>query len=228
MFSSRSTKDRILSAASTVIIRNGTAVARVQEIAEHAGVSTAALHYHFGSKEELADRVLEVVVVRLIGRFLNAWSPGDTLAANVQRAVQVCMNEFAEDSRMVGYILAETHRNPDRFEPVRRRLPASISYRSHELLRHLGARNQASTDTNLCARPEEFLIDRAQEKMADVDAKIRDLRQIRRVLGQLVETCEAHGAPEECALMHASVPTETSEVCSDRAAKLITRSAESK
>ena len=44
---------------------------------------------------------------------------------------------------------------------------------------------------------------RAQEKMADVDAKIRDLRQIRRVLGQLVETCEAHGAPEDCALMHA-------------------------
>lgn len=44
---------------------------------------------------------------------------------------------------------------------------------------------------------------RAREKIADVDARLRDLRQIRRVLGRLVESCEARGAPEECALMHA-------------------------
>lgn len=45
---------------------------------------------------------------------------------------------------------------------------------------------------------------RAREKIADVDARMRDLRQIRRVLGRLVESCEARGgAPDECALVHA-------------------------
>lgn len=44
---------------------------------------------------------------------------------------------------------------------------------------------------------------RAEEKLADVDAKIRDLRNIRGVLNELVATCDAHGSPEECALMHA-------------------------
>ena len=43
----------------------------------------------------------------------------------------------------------------------------------------------------------------AEEKIADVESKIRDLRKIRRVLRQVVESCKAHGSPEECALMHA-------------------------
>jgi MerR family copper efflux transcriptional regulator len=43
----------------------------------------------------------------------------------------------------------------------------------------------------------------AEEKIADVDAKIRDLRGIRRALRQLVASCDAHGSADECALMHA-------------------------
>lgn len=45
----------------------------------------------------------------------------------------------------------------------------------------------------------------AEEKIADVELKIRDLRKIRRVLRKVVESCKAHGSPEECALMHAIV-----------------------
>lgn len=52
-------------------------------------------------------------------------------------------------------------------------------------------------------RTAEDVRQRAEEKIADVETKIRDLRRIRRALSQLVERCEAHGSPEECALMHA-------------------------
>lgn len=149
---SHSTKDRILAAASTAVIRKGTAGARMHEIAEKAGVSTATLHYHFGSKEELADRVLEAVLVRLVDRFLSAWSPDDTVASNVRGAVHVCMDELEKDSRVVGYVLVELHRNPDRFERVWKGLPATISYRFHKLLR-------SSPSVNRCARPEEFILD---------------------------------------------------------------------
>jgi MerR family copper efflux transcriptional regulator len=43
---------------------------------------------------------------------------------------------------------------------------------------------------------------RALEKIADTDAKIRDLQRIRAGLERLVGLCEAHGPVEECALMH--------------------------
>jgi len=42
----------------------------------------------------------------------------------------------------------------------------------------------------------------ALEKIADTDARIRDLQEIRAGLQRLVANCEAHGPANECALMH--------------------------
>jgi hypothetical protein len=42
---------------------------------------------------------------------------------------------------------------------------------------------------------------RAQEKISDTEAKIRDLEAIRSALRRLVDRCAAHGRPNECALM---------------------------
>ncbi|MGK7313429.1 MAG: TetR/AcrR family transcriptional regulator [Candidatus Longimicrobiales bacterium M2_2A_002] len=157
--SSSSTKSRILTAARTVIVRDGAGGASMREIADGAGVSTAALHYHFGSKEDLADRVLEAVLADLVEKFLNAWSPGETMAANVRHAIRVCSDEFRQDSRVAGYVLAELRLNPARFERVRKRLPTSIPCRLDEVVRHLRASSESSDNIKLCSPPEEFLID---------------------------------------------------------------------
>lgn len=45
--------------------------------------------------------------------------------------------------------------------------------------------------------------ERALEKITDTEEKIRDLEGIRSALRRLVESCDAHGSPHECALMHA-------------------------
>lgn len=44
---------------------------------------------------------------------------------------------------------------------------------------------------------------RAVAKMEAVDAKLRDLRRIQEGLRRVVRSCDAHGPPEECALIHA-------------------------
>lgn len=51
-------------------------------------------------------------------------------------------------------------------------------------------------------RTAEDVRARALEKIADTEAKIRDLEEIRGGLQRLVGLCEAHGPVEECALMH--------------------------
>lgn len=43
---------------------------------------------------------------------------------------------------------------------------------------------------------------RALEKIADTEAKIRDLEAIRDGLERLVRACQSHGPVEACALMH--------------------------
>jgi MerR family transcriptional regulator, copper efflux regulator len=44
---------------------------------------------------------------------------------------------------------------------------------------------------------------RAQEKIDDVDRRLRDLKRIHDGLARVVRSCDAHGPPDECALIHA-------------------------
>lgn len=43
----------------------------------------------------------------------------------------------------------------------------------------------------------------AMEKLTSTRSKIRDLRRIAAGLERVISTCDAHGSPETCALMHA-------------------------
>lgn len=51
------TKDRILDTAERLFGENGFGATSLRQIITEAGVNLAAIHYHFGSKEELLDAV---------------------------------------------------------------------------------------------------------------------------------------------------------------------------
>ena len=53
------TKTRILDAAETLFAVNGFGAVSLRAIIKEAGVNTASVHYHFGSKEGLIEAVLE-------------------------------------------------------------------------------------------------------------------------------------------------------------------------
>jgi len=52
------TKDKILDTAQRLIGEQGYSATSVRQIVTEAGVNLAAIHYHFGSKEELLDAVI--------------------------------------------------------------------------------------------------------------------------------------------------------------------------
>jgi len=52
------TKQRILDTAERLIAEQGCAATSLRHIIAEAGVNLAAIHYHFGSKEELLDEVI--------------------------------------------------------------------------------------------------------------------------------------------------------------------------
>lgn len=59
-------EQKILTAARNVFIRKGFAGARMQEIADEAGINKALLHYYFRSKEKL----FEVIFKESFGKLL--------------------------------------------------------------------------------------------------------------------------------------------------------------
>ncbi len=60
------TEELILAAARTIFVRKGKEGARMQEIANEAGVNKMLLHYYFRNKEQLFRRVVEDIVKQLI------------------------------------------------------------------------------------------------------------------------------------------------------------------
>lgn len=56
---SEESRAHVIDAAITVLAAKGITRTSVQEIADAAGISKGSVHYHFASKEELLERVLE-------------------------------------------------------------------------------------------------------------------------------------------------------------------------
>ena len=57
-----STEDKILEAAKNVFVTKGMEGARMQEIADEAGINKALLHYYFRSKERLFEAIFSEVI----------------------------------------------------------------------------------------------------------------------------------------------------------------------
>jgi AcrR family transcriptional regulator len=68
--SSDDTASRIIDAAERLFIRDGTEATSLRAVTREAGVNVAAIHYYFGSRDELLRAVLDRIVTPLNARRL--------------------------------------------------------------------------------------------------------------------------------------------------------------
>ncbi|MHB1920843.1 MAG: TetR/AcrR family transcriptional regulator [Chitinophagaceae bacterium] len=109
-----STEKQILEAAKKIFISKGLAGARMQDIADEAGINKALLHYYFRSKEKLFDRIFEEALVTFfpqIFRVVNAPMP---LLEKIDRFVVEYITLLVDHPHIPLFILHELSQNPDR------------------------------------------------------------------------------------------------------------------
>ena len=114
------TEQRILKAARKVFIEYGFNGARMQLIADEAGINKALLHYYFRSKEQLFD----VVFTDLLARFQIAFF---TILASDKPLIEKIRLMVEEDIELLMplFIISEVARNPEK--TARRANAAKIS-----------------------------------------------------------------------------------------------------
>ncbi|MDX2184847.1 MAG: TetR family transcriptional regulator [Gemmatimonadaceae bacterium] len=125
------TESRILDAARRVFTRKGTSGARVQDIAAEAGVNQALVHYYFGSKDALAERVF-IESAQLVGRaFLGAPIDGLSLEAMIEHLVTGYIDAVRRAPFIPAYVLSEAHQHPERADQLLRAafgvIPADVA-----------------------------------------------------------------------------------------------------
>ncbi len=155
------TEQRILDAAHVVFLKRGTAGARTQEIAKHAGVNSALLHYYFRSKERLAEAVFQRAASQLMPVVIGILASDAPLDEKVGRVIEVELRQLLETPYLPGYILSELAHHPERarqlFSAATGLTPADIGARVLKVLRaQINAQVRAGRMHPVA--PEQFVI----------------------------------------------------------------------
>lgn len=114
------TEQHILDAAYRVIIQKGKQGARMQEIADEAGVNKALLHYYFRSKDKLYEAVLSNVlgtVLKTVASNIDFSLPfKDLLSSFVRNHIAV----IRENGNIVRFFFSEIWTNKEELVPMLR------------------------------------------------------------------------------------------------------------
>ena len=107
------TKTRILDAADAVFVRRGIDGARMQDIADQAGVNKALLHYHFRSKADLARAVWLRIASSFVPGIFQMMGSDISLDEKIERFVDAYHTRLAKHPYLLAYVIGEAARHPD-------------------------------------------------------------------------------------------------------------------
>jgi len=112
MTSDQTTEQRILEAAKAVFFEKGLNGARMQEIADKAGINKALVHYYFRSKDKLFSAIFEEVSSRVFGRFIAIFRSQDTLEHKIRTFCSAYIDEGISSPYLLSFLFNEINRNP--------------------------------------------------------------------------------------------------------------------
>jgi TetR/AcrR family transcriptional regulator len=109
------TEEKILEAAAQEFIQKGRSGARMQEIANNAGINKALLHYYYRSKDMLFESVFTLVIQKLLLPKIKAIIEQETDAfALIRKFAETYIEVLNANPTIPFFIIDEIHKNPDR------------------------------------------------------------------------------------------------------------------
>ncbi|WP_298365202.1 TetR/AcrR family transcriptional regulator [uncultured Lutibacter sp.] len=108
-----STESNILNAAKTIFQRKGMDGARMQEIADEAGINKALLHYYYRSKQLLFEAVFKSVFSLLAPQLNKALNNDDSLMDKIKNFTKNYISFIIKHPYLPSFIINELNRNPE-------------------------------------------------------------------------------------------------------------------
>ena len=107
-----STMERILEVARKEFLEKGYQGARMQSIADQAGINKASLHYHFDSKDKLFEAIFEEAMQKVLPIMLKALIEEPTLEDKIRSLVDAHISLYIDNPYLPGFVVNETYTNP--------------------------------------------------------------------------------------------------------------------
>lgn len=109
------TEERIINAARKVFLKEGMAGARMQDIADEAGINKAMLHYYFRSKEKLFEKIFAELSRNFFPKLVLIFESDEPLFKKIERFVVEYIEQMKQTPYLPIFILNEVNRQPDAF-----------------------------------------------------------------------------------------------------------------
>ena len=108
------TEQKILNAATQVFHQKGFAGARMQEIADLAGINKALLHYYFRNKEILFNQIVKTALNRLVPPIIEIWLGDMAFRDKIKAFVKHYIQTILQHPEVPAFVIHEINQNPQR------------------------------------------------------------------------------------------------------------------
>lgn len=114
MAEEKDTEEKIFEAARQVFLEHGTARARMQEIADEAGINKALVHYYFRSKDRLSEAVFQEAAGHFVPRIFGMLTGDQPLEDKVEAIIHEYTGFLSENPHLPGFVIHEINHHPER------------------------------------------------------------------------------------------------------------------
>jgi len=114
----KQTEEKIFESATEVFIMKGMDGARMKDIANHAGINKALLHYYYRTKNHLFNAVFEKIAGQMFKKFAPVLDENISLEEKIRFFFREHISFLQRNPRLPSFLLNELNRNPERIKKL--------------------------------------------------------------------------------------------------------------
>jgi len=114
----KQTEEKIFESATEIFMDKGMDGARMQDIANHAGINKALLHYYYRTKDRLFEAVFEKIAGQMFKKFAPVLDENLSLEEKIRFFFREHISFLERNPRLPSFFLIELNRNPERIKKL--------------------------------------------------------------------------------------------------------------
>jgi TetR/AcrR family transcriptional regulator len=118
MVKDHNTEQLIYEAARKVFMQKGLAGARMQEIADEAGINKSLLHYYFRSKDKLFEGIFNDVIMRIASGLGKTFEKDMDVMSRIREMIDLYLDALIDNRYLPLFVMNEMSQQPEKFSEI--------------------------------------------------------------------------------------------------------------